>query len=148
MDIAINFVLLIIASALFFIVGFFVGRFLLDRVGTTKLLEAEERAVQILQEAQREAEAQKAAKLEELNEEWKRKKREFEQEVSVKNDKFAQIQKQIKVKEDTLMRRIEQTQKREKSLEELKKRTHPKANPTDTTRCRIRTTHCGTKQPP
>jgi ribonuclease Y len=62
MDIAINFVLLIIASALFFIVGFFVGRFLLDRVGTTKLLEAEERAVQILQEAQREAEAQKSRK--------------------------------------------------------------------------------------
>ncbi len=128
MDIAINFVLLIIASVLFFIVGFFVGRFLLDRVGTTKLLEAEERAVQIIQEAQREAEAQKAAKLEELNEEWKRKKREFEQEVSVKNDKFAQVQKQIKVKEDTLMRRVEQTQKREKSLEDLKKELNQKQN--------------------
>lgn len=121
MDIAINFVLLIIASALFFVVGFFVGRFLLDRVGTTKLLEAEERAVQIIQEAQREAEALKAAKLEEVNEEWNRKKREFDQEVNNKNGKLMNAQKQLKAREDALSRRIEQTQKREKSLDDLQK---------------------------
>lgn len=121
MDIAINFVLLIIASALFFVVGFFVGRFLLDRVGTTKLLEAEERAVQIIQEAQREAEALKAAKLEEVNEEWNRKKREFDQEVNNKNGKLLNAQKQLKAREDALSRRIEQTQKREKSLDDLQK---------------------------
>lgn len=128
MDIAINFTLLIIASALFFVVGFFVGRFLLDRIGTTKLLEAEERAVQIIQEAQREAEAQKSLKMEEVNEEWKRKKREFEQEVNLKTNKFNQAQKQIKVKEDSLNRRVEQTQKREKSLDEQQKEINQKQN--------------------
>jgi metal dependent phosphohydrolase len=82
-NISINFVLLIFTALLFFVVGFLVSRYLLDRVGTTKVLEAEERAVQIIQDALREAQAQKEAKLEEVNEEWKRKKREFEQEVGI-----------------------------------------------------------------
>ncbi|MCS6990125.1 MAG: ribonuclease Y [Chloroherpetonaceae bacterium] len=128
MDIAINFALLIVASALFFVVGFFVGRFLLDRVGTTKLLEAEERAAQIIQEAQREADAQKAAKLEEVNEEWKRKKREFDQESERQKQALLQQQKQLKSREEALTRRIEQTQKREKALAELQKELTQKQN--------------------
>ncbi len=121
MDIVINFVLLALASVIFFIVGFFVGRYFLDRIGTTKILEAEEQRIQIVQEAKREAQAQKDAKMEEVNEEWKRKKREFEQEVNIKNNKFQQVQKQAKAKEDALQKRAEQLQKREKALDDIQK---------------------------
>ncbi len=120
-NLSINFILLALTAVVFFVIGFFVSRYFLDRVGTTRILEAEERAAQIIQEAQREAQAQKDAKMEEVNEEWRRKKREFEQEVNIKNNKFAQAQKQAKAKEDALNRRAEQLQKREKALEEQQK---------------------------
>jgi len=126
MDIAINFGLIIVASLLFLVAGFFLGRFFLERIGTTKILEAEERAVQILQEAQRESQAEKEAKVSEVNEEWKRKKREFEQEVSIKNNKFSQTQKQVRVKEDALNRRSDQLQKRERALDEQNKELNQK----------------------
>ncbi|MDW8467339.1 MAG: ribonuclease Y [Chloroherpetonaceae bacterium] len=121
LNISINFVAVIVSSLVSFIIGFFISRYILDRVGTTKVLEAEERAAQIIQEAQREAQALKDAKMEEVNEEWRRKKREFEQEVNIKNNKFAQAQKQAKAKEEALNRRAEQLQKREKALEELQR---------------------------
>lgn len=126
MEIAINLILLIISGAVFFVIGFFVGRLFLERVGTTKILEAEERAVQIVQEAQREAQAQKELKLAEVNEEWKRKKREFDQEVSIKNNKFAQMQKQVRVKEDAVNRRSDQLQKKERSLDDQQKEINQK----------------------
>ncbi|MBC8044554.1 MAG: ribonuclease Y [Rhizobacter sp.] len=121
MDIVINFLLLIITAVLFFVGGFFAGRYFLEHLGTTMILESEERSRQIVVEAQREGELKKQAKLEEVNEEWKRKKREFEQEITLKNNKFAQTQKQMQIKEDTLTRRTEQVQRREKQLEDQQK---------------------------
>ena len=99
MDFAINFALNAVTALLFLffglVAGGFIGRFFLDRLGTSKTLEAEERAVQIIQDAQREAQAQTTAKLDEVNEEWKRKKREFESELQAKNNRLAQVQKQV-----------------------------------------------------
>jgi len=121
MDIMINFSLLIVASIIFFIIGFFIGRIFLERIGTTKVLEAEERAIQIVQEAQRQAQEVRDLKISEANDEWKRKKREFDQEVSIKNNKFSQTQKQIRTKEEALNRRSDQLQKRERSLDDQNK---------------------------
>jgi ribonucrease Y len=121
MEIVAILISILISGVIFFVAGLFFGRFLLNRVGTTMMLEAESRRVQILQDAQKEAEAHKSAKVEEVNEEWKRKKREFEQEVTIKNNKFTQLQKQVKVKEDAVTKRVEQTQKREKSLDDQQK---------------------------
>ncbi len=45
MGIVINLFLIILASVVFFAVGFFIGRVFLERIGTTRVLEAEERAV-------------------------------------------------------------------------------------------------------
>ena len=85
MGIVINLFLIIFASVVFFAAGFFIGRFFLERIGTTKVLEAEERAVQIVQEAQKEANEYKELKVTEVNQEWKKKRREFDQEVVIKN---------------------------------------------------------------
>ncbi|MEI8032341.1 MAG: ribonuclease Y [Chlorobiaceae bacterium] len=94
--------LIISASVICFVAGFLIGRFFLERLGTTKVLEAEERSVQIVQEAQKEANEYKELKVTEVNQEWKKKRREFDQEVVIKNNKFNQLQKQIQTREGQL----------------------------------------------
>lgn len=121
MEILINFGLLIVTAIVFFAAGFFLGRYFLEQLGTTMILEAEERRNIILNEARREADTVRTEKLEEVSEEWKRKKKEFEQEITIKNNKFAQTQKQLQVKEETLTRRTEQTVRREKQLDDQQK---------------------------
>ncbi len=114
MAIVVNLILIILASLLFFVVGFFIGRFLLEKTGTTKVLEAEERAVQIVQEAQKEANEYKDLKVAEVNQEWKKRRREFDTDVSIKNNKVNQSQKQIRQKENNLKRQAQELKEREK----------------------------------
>jgi ribonuclease Y len=120
MGIVINLFLIIFASAVFFAVGFYIGRVFLERIGTTKVLEAEERAVQVIQEAQKEANDYKELKVNEVNQEWKKRKREFDAEVTIKNNKFAQLQKQIRQKEVTLNNQTRDVRETEKRLQEQK----------------------------
>jgi len=121
MGIVVNLTLIVLASLLFFAVGFFVGRFFLERIGTTKVLEAEERAVQVVQEAQKEANEYKDLKVTEVNQEWKKRRREFENDVTIKNNKFNQLQKQIKQKENNLKRQAQELRDNEKKIAEQRK---------------------------
>ena len=116
MTIVVNLFLIVLASLLFFVVGLFVGRFLLEKIGTTKVLEAEERAVQIVQEAQKEANEYKDLKVAEVNQEWKKRRREFDADVTVKNNKFNQLQKQIRQKENNLKRQGQEFRESEKKV--------------------------------
>ena len=118
MGIVINLFLIIFASGVFFAVGFYIGRVFLERIGTTKVLEAEERAVQVVQEAQKEANDYKELKINEVNQEWKKRKREFDSEVTIKNNKFAQLQKQIRQKEVTLNNQTKDVRDMEKRLQQ------------------------------
>jgi ribonuclease Y len=121
MNIVINLLLLVSASCIFFAAGFFIGRFFLERIGTTKVLEAEERAVQIVQEAQKEANDYKELKVSEVNQEWKKKRREFDQEVVIKNNKFNQLQKQIQQREGQLKKQSQDLRDTERKLQEQRK---------------------------
>ena len=120
MGIVINLFLIIAASVIFFAVGFYIGRVFLERIGTTKVLDAEERAVQVIQEAQKEANDYKELKVNEVNQEWKKRKREFDSEVTIKNNKFAQLQKQIRQKEVTLGNQMKDVKDTEKKLQDQK----------------------------
>ena len=121
MGIVINLFLIVFASVVFFGVGFFVGRFFLERIGTTKVLEAEERAVQIVQEAQKEANEYKELKVSEVNQEWKKKRREFDQEVVIKNNKYNQLQKQTQQKETQLKKQSDGIRDLERKLQDQRK---------------------------
>lgn len=120
MGIVINLFLVIAASVIGLAVGFYVSRMYLERIGTTKVLDAEERAVQIVQEAQKEANDYKELKVNEVNQEWKKRKREFDQEVTIKNNKFVQLQKQIRQKEVSLNNQVRDIRETEKKLQEQK----------------------------
>jgi ribonuclease Y len=121
MNIVINLFLIVSASLVCFAAGFFVGRYFLERLGTTKVLEAEERAVQIVQEAQKEANDYKELKVSEVNQEWKKKRREFDQEVVIKNNKFNQLQKQTQQREGQLKKQSQDNRELEKKLQEQRK---------------------------
>lgn len=121
MGIMINLLLIILASVIFFVAGFMIGRYFLERIGTTKVLDAEERAVQIVQEAQKEANDYKELKVNEVNQEWKKKRREFDQEVVIKNNKFTQLQKQIQQREAGVKKQVQEVRDLEKKLQEQRK---------------------------
>jgi len=121
MGIVINLFLIVFAAVIFFAVGFFVGRYFLERIGTTKVLEAEERAVQIVQEAQKEANEYKELKVSEVNQEWKKKRREFDQEVVIKNNKFSQLQKQTQQREAQLKKQSQDLKDAERKLQDQRK---------------------------
>ena len=132
MAIVVNLFLIVLASLLFFVVGFFVGRFFLEKIGTTKVLEAEERAVQVVQEAQKEANDYKDLKVAEVNQEWKKRRREFDADVTVRNNKFNQLQKQVRQKENSLKRQSQELKDGEKKaaddLKELEREREAVAN--------------------
>ncbi|MEI7787807.1 MAG: ribonuclease Y [Chlorobiaceae bacterium] len=121
MGIVISLFLIVFASVVFFVVGFFIGRFFLERIGTTKVLEAEERAVQIVQEAQKEANEYKELKVSEVNQEWKKKRREFDQEVVIKNNKYNQLQKQTQQKEAQLKKQSQDIRDIERKIQDQRK---------------------------
>ncbi|WP_076789292.1 ribonuclease Y [Chlorobium sp. KB01] len=121
MGIVINLFLIVSASVVFFAAGFFIGRFFLESIGTTKVLEAEERAVQIVQEAQKEANEYKELKVSEVNQEWKKKRREFDQEVVIKNNKYNQLQKQMQQKEAQLKKQLQDVRDMERKLQDQRK---------------------------
>ena len=121
MGIVINLILIVVASVFFFAAGFFIGRYFLERIGTTKVLEAEERAVQIVQEAQKEANEYKELKVSEVNQEWKKKRREFDQEVLIKNNKFTQVQKQTQQREAQLKKQAQDVKDTERKLQDQRK---------------------------
>ncbi len=121
MGIVINLFLIVFAAVIFFAVGFFVGRYFLERIGTTKVLEAEERAVQLVQEAQKEANEYRELKVSEVNQEWKKKRREFDQEVVIKNNKFSQLQKQTQQREAQLKKQSQDLKDAERKLQEQRK---------------------------
>ncbi len=121
MGIVINLFLIISASVLCFAAGFLIGRFFLERLGTTRVLEAEERSVQIVQEAQKEANEYKELKVTEVNQEWKKKRREFDQEVVIKNNKFTQLQKQIQTREGQLKKQSQDLRDAEGEIQSQRK---------------------------
>ena len=121
MGIVINLFLIVFASVIFFAAGFLVGRYFLERIGTSKVLEAEERAVQVVQEAQKEANEYKDLKVSEVNQEWKKKRREFDQEVIIKNNKYTQLQKQTQQKEAQLKKQGQDVKDTERKLQDQRK---------------------------
>ncbi|KAK3604805.1 hypothetical protein CHS0354_000463 [Potamilus streckersoni] len=91
---------------------------MLDRKGTSLLLEAEERSKDLILKSQLESEKERAAKLKSVNDEWTKKKRDFEYEIQSKNNKLIKLQKDIGNQEELLVQKKETFNKREKQIEE------------------------------
>jgi ribonucrease Y len=100
---------------------FFLGWFLNGRAGQNKIVTAEERAKQILDNAAKEASAIKKEKLIEVKDEWYKKKQEFDNEVNNKRNKLLAHEKQLNQREENFDKKVDVINKKEQEQNTLKR---------------------------
>jgi len=121
--------LLLIPMVIFLVVVFFyLGWLINSKIGKKSIVSAEERAKQVLADAQKEANNIKREKLLEVKDEWYKKKIEFDTEVNQKRQKIGNIEKQLTVREENIEKKFDLVIKKErenkqfeKELQDLKK---------------------------
>jgi ribonucrease Y len=113
-----NFDLYILAPMIVVLTGiaFAIGWYVNHKSGQNRIASAEQRAKDILADAERDANNLKKEKLLEVKDEWYKKKQEFEHEVNVKRSKQQAFEKQLGTREETLERRVELMNRKEKEL--------------------------------
>ncbi|MDI6765374.1 MAG: Rnase Y domain-containing protein, partial [Bacteroidota bacterium] len=103
---------IIIASGISFAIGWYIN----NHIGKNKIVNAEERAKKIIEDAEKESNNIKKEKLLEVKDEWYRKKQEFEQDANAKRNKLQVFEKQLTSREENLDRKVELVNKKEKDI--------------------------------
>ncbi len=99
----------------------FLGWFIAARVSQNKISSAEERAKEILEGAEKEAQHLKKEKLLEVKDEWFRKKQEAEKELNRQRNKLHNREKQLGNREENLNSKFEIVNKKEAAIETAEK---------------------------
>ncbi len=107
-------VLLIPMVVLLVVIFFFLGWVLNNRIGRKSIASSEERAKQIINDAQKEAANLKREKLLEVKDEWYKKKIDFDNEISVKKNKLSNLEKQLTTREENIEKKFELVLKKER----------------------------------
>ncbi|MFI5252462.1 MAG: ribonuclease Y [Bacteroidota bacterium] len=102
-------------------IAFALGWYVNHKSGKNKIASAEQRAKDILSDAERDANNLKKEKLLEVKDEWYKKKQEFDHEVNQKRNKQQAFEKQLGTREETLERRVELVNRKEKELNQIRK---------------------------
>ena len=96
-------------------------------IGAKSLVSADERAKQLIIDAEKEAKNLKREKLLEVKDEWYKKKIEFDSEINRKRQKMSNLEKQLSNREENTERKLDlvlqkerQTKKSEKEIFEMK----------------------------
>lgn len=105
-------------SAIFLFLGWYIA----SRVGQNKISIAEERAHEIIDTAEKEAEHIKKEKLLEVKDEWFRKKQDYEKELNRQRNKIHAREKQLTEKEEGIDGRIELLSKKEAAVKQAEAR--------------------------
>ncbi|HOJ03927.1 MAG TPA: ribonuclease Y [Bacteroidota bacterium] len=108
----------VVLCALFLLIGWTIA----SRVGQHKISAAEERARELVEVAEKEAENVKKEKLLEVKDEWFRKKQDVEKELNRQRNKLHTREKQISDKEEALDQRIEALSKKEAAQQQIEDR--------------------------
>ncbi|GAB5466044.1 MAG: ribonuclease Y [Candidatus Kapaibacteriales bacterium] len=108
--------LILILSVAGFLVFGGIGYFLATRIGKQKETEAELKAKEILVNAEKEANQISKQKLDEVNNEWKAKRKEFEEDTQETKSALKVREKDINAREDGLEKRLQTILNKEKSL--------------------------------
>ena len=113
--------LLIVLAIVLVVVFFYLGWMLNSKVGKKSIASADERAKQIIDDAQKESNNLKREKLLEVKDEWYRKKTEFDNEVQQKRQKLGNLEKQLAVREESTEKKFELILKKEKESRQLER---------------------------
>jgi ribonucrease Y len=117
LDIIILIPMAVVLVALFFYFGWIFN----SRIGKKSLLSAEEKAKQIVADAQKEANNLKREKLLEVKDEWYKKKLEFDTEINQKRQKIQNLEKQLTSREENIEKKFDLVIKKEKDTKEMEK---------------------------
>ncbi len=109
--------ILILIGALIGGGAFFMGWMLNARSGKNKLMDAQERAKKIIEEAEKDAATTKKEKMLEVKDEWYRKKKDFESEAQSKRSKLQAYEKQLSNREENIEKKLDLLTKKESSVQ-------------------------------
>jgi len=123
-----NVLLMVGAAVAIIALSFFLGWILNSKLGKKSVSTAEEKAKQILNDAEKEANNLKREKLLEVKDEWYKKKSEFDREVSNKRNKFSTLEKQFSNREENIEKKFDLVLKKEKEAKDFEKQLNEKKN--------------------
>ncbi len=103
------------------VIFFYFGWWFNSRIGKKSLVSAEERAKQLIDDAQKEATNLKREKLLEVKDEWYKKKVEFDLEVNQKRQKLSHLEKQLITREENIEKKFDIVIKKEKENKQFEK---------------------------
>ena len=112
MDVLLLIPMVIVLVVLFFYLGWMFN----SKIGKKSIASAEERAKQIISEAQKESNNTKREKLLEVKDEWYKKKVEFDTEINQKRQKIGNLEKQLNTREENIEKKFDLVIKKEKEL--------------------------------
>lgn len=122
MDVAnIGLEVLIPAVIFLIVLFFFLGWYLNSKVGKKSLSAAEERAKQILKDAEKESQNLKREKLLEVKDEWYKKKLDFDNDLNQRKQKYANIERQLSAREENIEKKFDLVLKKEKENKQLER---------------------------
>jgi ribonucrease Y len=102
----------------------FIGWMINSRAGKNKIEAAEERARQIIDDAEKDIANLKKEQLLEVKDEWFKKKQDFEREANRQRSKIQNQEKQLTTKEEALNGRVELLNKKEAATRQAEERVH------------------------
>lgn len=120
MDVLLLIPIVVVLVALFFYLGWLFN----SKVGKKSIVSAEERAKQIIADAQKESNNLKREKLLEVKDEWYKKKVEFDTEVNQKRQKLHNLEKQLGAREENAEKKFDIVVKKEKENRKLERELH------------------------
>jgi len=117
MDVLLLIPMVIVLVVLFFYLGWLFN----SKIGKKSIASAEERAKQIISEAQKESNNTKREKLLEVKDEWYKKKVEFDTEINQKRQKIGNLEKQLNTREENIEKKFDLVIKKEKENKQVEK---------------------------
>ncbi len=106
------------------VIFFYFGWWFNSRIGKKSLVSAEERAKQLIADAEKESTNLKREKLLEVKDEWYKKKVEFDTEVNQKRQKLSHLEKQLITREENIEKKFDIVIKKEKENKQFEKELH------------------------
>jgi ribonuclease Y len=107
------------ASIVLIIIAFILGWIINSKIGKNTVANADEKAKQILENAEKESNNLKKEKILEVKDEWYKKKQEFDNESNTKKQKLATLETKLENREENLDRKYELVTTKEKDIEKL-----------------------------
>ena len=119
--------IVIISVLVIGLVAFVLGWMISSKIGKNKISAAEEKAKQIIIDAEKEAKNLKKEKILEVKDEWYKKKQEFDSEANTKNQKLGNLERKLEKREENLDRKYDLVLVKERDVKNLSVKLEQKA---------------------